>query len=90
MLLPSNPVYAAPEATTPKLQSPAMDIYSVGILLVEMVTGEFPSSVSFERETQMRKVKWLSLKDLIYCCTNDDAKYRPSSKVLLQELWKQL
>ena len=33
---PGNPVYSAPEATTPKLHSPAMDIYSVGILLVEM------------------------------------------------------
>ena len=87
---PGCQVYSAPEATTPELQSPAMDIYSVGILFVEMATGEFPSAVQFERETQMRKVKWLSLKDLIYHCTNVDAKSRPSSKVLLQELQKQL
>ena len=50
---PGSPVYSAPEATTPKLHSPAMDIYSVGILLVEMATGQFPSSVSFEREAQI-------------------------------------
>ena len=50
MASPGNPLYSAPEATTPKLQSPAMDIYSIGILLVEMATGEFPSSVRSERE----------------------------------------
>ena len=87
---PGNPVYSAPEATTPKLHSPSMDIYSVGILLVEMATGEFPSSVTYERETQIRKVMWPLLKELIYFCTDDDAKSRPSSKVLLQELQKQL
>ena len=87
---PGSPVYSAPEATTPKLHTPSMDIYSVGILLVEMATGELPSSVSFEREAQIRKVMWPSLKELIYCCTDDYAKSRPSSKVLLEELQKHL
>ena len=87
---PGSPVYSAPEATTPKLHSPAMDIYSVGILLVEMATGQFPSSVSHGRDAQIRKVKWPLLKELIYCCTDDDAKSRPSSRVLLEELKKQL
>ena len=83
---PGNPVYSAPEATTPKLHSPAMDIYSVGILLVEMATGQFPSSVSFEREAQIREVKGPLMKDLVYRCTDVDAKSRPSSKTLLNEL----
>ena len=83
---PGSPVYSAPEATTPKLHSPAMDIYSVGILLVEMATGQFPSSVSFEREAQIREVKWPLMKDLVYRCTDVDAKCRPSSKTLLNEL----
>ena len=83
---PGSPVYSAPEATTPKLHSPAMDIYSVGILLVEMATGQFPSSVSFEREALIREVKWPLMKDLVYRCTDVDAKSRPSSKTLLNEL----
>ena len=87
---PGSPVYSAPEATTPKLHSPSMDIYSIGILLVEMATGEFPSSVSYEREAQIRKVMWPSLKELIYHCTDVDAKCRLNSKVLLEELQKQL
>ena len=83
---PGSPVYSAPEATTPKLHSPAMDIYSVGILLVEMATGQFPSSVSFEREALIREIKWPLMKDLVYRCTDVDAKSRPSSKTLLNEL----
>ena len=83
---PGNPVYSAPEATTPKLHSPSMDIYSVGILLIEMATGQFPSFVSFEREALIREVKWPLMKDLIYRCTDVDAKSRPSSKTLLNEL----
>ena len=83
---PGSPVYSAPEATTPKLHSPAMDIYSVGILLVEMATNQFPSSVSFEREALIREVKWPLMKDLVYRCTDVDAKSRPSSKTLLNEL----
>ena len=83
---PGSPVYSAPEATTPKLHSPAMDIYSVGILLVEMATGEFPSSVSFEREAQIMEVKWPLMRKLVLCCTHDDPKSRPTTEKLLEDL----
>ena len=83
---PGNPVYSAPEATTPKLHSPAMDIYSLGILLVEMATGQFPSSVSFEREALIREVKWPLMKKLVLRCTHDDPKTRPTTEKLLEDL----
>ena len=83
---PGSPVYSAPEATTPKLHSPAMDIYSIGILLVEMATGQFPSSVSFEREALIREVKWPLMKKLVLRCTHDDPKSRPTTEKLLEDL----
>ena len=83
---PGSPVYSAPEATTPKLHSPAMDIYSVGILLVEMATGQFPSSVSFEREVQIQELKWPLMKKLVLRCTHDDPKSRPTTEKLLEDL----
>ena len=83
---PGSPVYSAPEATTPKLHSPAMDIYSIGILLVEMATGQFPSSVSFEREVQIQEVKWPLMKKLVLRCTHDDLKSRPTTEKLLEDL----
>ena len=39
---PGNPAYSAPEANKPRQQSPKMDIYSFGALLLEMLTGELP------------------------------------------------
>ena len=39
---PGNASYAAPESMNPKLQSPKMDVYSYGILMLEMATGQFP------------------------------------------------
>ena len=83
---PGSPVYSAPEAITPKLHSPAMDIYSIGILLVEMATGQFPSSVSFEREALIREVKWPLMKKLVLRCTHDDPKSRPTTEKLLEDL----
>ena len=46
---PGNPVYAAPEASIPPLQSPKMDIFSFGILLVEMCTARFPEVADRKR-----------------------------------------
>ena len=37
-----NASYAAPEPANLKLQSSRMDVYSYGILLLEMATGQFP------------------------------------------------
>ena len=41
-ICPGNPSYAAPEANNPNQQSTKMDIFSFGILLLEMLAGEFP------------------------------------------------
>ena len=40
---PGSPVYTAPESNNPALQSPKMDIFSFGVLLVEMCTCDFPA-----------------------------------------------
>ena len=40
---PGSPVYSAPEALSPHLHSPAMDVYSFGILLLKMSTCRLPS-----------------------------------------------
>ena len=39
---PGNFIYSAPESLDPKLQSPQMDVFSYGILLLEMSHGHFP------------------------------------------------
>ena len=83
---PGNPVYSAPESNTPALHSPAMDIFSFGILLVEMATRIFPSSTVYERETQIREVKWPTIRSLITRCTVTNHNTRPKTDNVLNQL----
>ena len=83
---PGSPVYAAPEAATPNRHSPAMDVYSFGVLLTEMATGQFPSSVGHEREALIRAVKWEGLRHCIVRCTAPNPSSRPHTPTVLQQL----
>ncbi len=40
---PWNPAYAAPEAEVPSRQSAKMDVYSYGVVLLEMCTCKYPN-----------------------------------------------
>ena len=83
---PGSPVYSAPEANTSSEHSPGMDVYSFAILMMEMSTGRFPSSISYEREIQIQSIKWLPIKDLIVRCTTDKPSSRPSTSRVLEYL----
>ena len=39
---PYNPVYSAPESPYPRRHSPAMDVFSYGVLLKEIMVCQFP------------------------------------------------
>ena len=80
---PGSPVYSAPEASTPSLHSAAMDIYSFGILLTEMATDQFPSTVAHEREGSIQDIKWSSVKELVIRCTSTDPSLRPPTDTVL-------
>ena len=83
---PGNPVYSAPESSDPARHSPAMDVYSFGVLLMETVTRQFPSSVMHEREAQVRAVKWGAVRDLIVHCTIRRVESRPNTSTVLDRL----
>ena len=80
---PGSPVYSAPEASTPSLHSAAMDIYSFGILLTEIATRQFPSTVAHEREGSIQDIKWSSVKELVIRCTSTDPSFRPPTDTVL-------
>ena len=80
---PGSPVYSAPEASTPSLHSAAMDIYSFGILLLEMATDQFPSTVAHEREGSIQDIQWSSVKELVIQCTSTDPSLRPPTDTVL-------
>ena len=81
---PGSPAYAAPEASNPRLQSPKMDIYSFGALILEMLTGRLPAPDS--RPGMFRKVQHEQLLCLIRRCLNDNPEDRPSASDIISEL----
>ena len=81
---PGSPAYAAPEASNPRLQSPKMDMYSFGALVLEMLTGRLPAPDS--RPGMFRKVQHEQLLRLIRRCLNDNPEDRPSAGDIISEL----
>ena len=63
---PGSPVYAAPEASVPAEQSPKMDIFSFGVLLIEMLSDEFPAENA--RQRLLDSINHAGYLDLIGRC----------------------
>ena len=63
-----------------------MDIYSFGILLLEMATDQFLSTVAHERERAIQDIKWPSVKKLVIKCTSTSSADRPITDKVLKLL----
>ena len=81
---PGNPVYSAPESPYPNQHSPAMDVFSYGVLLIEMVVCEFPDVG--KRVAQIKAIKRPALKNLIERCLIENYKQRPAMSDIIKEL----
>ena len=81
---PGNPSYAAPEASNPAQQSPKMDVFSFGVLLLEVATGQFPNRDNLA--VQMRGITLPKLQQLVRRCINDNPTRRPSINIVLEQL----
>ena len=81
---PGSPVYSAPEARNPDLQSAKMDIYSFGVLLIEMCTSEFP--VPEMRPRLILTIAHAQLVALIQSCLAPDRHQRPRCSVVIEQL----
>ena len=81
---PGNPVYSAPESPYPNQHSPAMDVFSYGILLIEMVVCQFPDVG--KRVAQIKAIKRPTLKNLIERCLIENYKQRPAMSDIIKEL----
>ena len=81
---PGNPTYAAPEAGNAALQSPKMDIFSFGVLLVEVCTARFPEVA--DRERLIRSIQQPDMVALIRRCLAEERDERPSASDIITEL----
>ena len=81
---PGNPVYSAPETSDPSMQTTKMDIFSFGVLLVEMCTVQFPEVAT--REAMIRSIRERHWVDMIRGCIQENQQERPSASWIITQL----
>ena len=85
-IFPGNAAYSAPEAITPQLHSPAMDIYSFGVLITEMVLHCTPEMDMRRRAEQANTIEWIAIRNIVLRCINEERQQRPTAMELVNEL----
>ena len=85
-VMPGNAAYAAPEARDPDQHSPAMDVYSYSVLLMEMTLCAPPEMTTVERERQSHNVSWSPMKSLIQRGLNTTRQHRPTMSQVIESL----
>ena len=85
-VMPGNAAYAAPEAPIPDQHSPAMDVYSYSVLLMEMTLCAPPEMTTVEREQQSHNVSWSPMKSLIQRGLNTTRQRRPTMSQVIEAL----
>ena len=81
---PGNPVYSAPEAANPQEHFPAMDVFSYGVLLIEMISRRIP--LPGEREGLINDIRRALFKSLVQRCLIVEYKQRPTMADIITEL----
>ena len=81
---PGCQAYAAPEAGDPFRQSPKMDVYSYGVLLLELCTQKFPSL--YEQEALLQQVQQPAMVALIRQCRAYQPEIRPTMGDIIRKL----
>ena len=85
-VMPGNPAYSAPEAPIPDRHTPAMDVYSYSVLLMEMALRSPPEMTTVDRERQSHRISWLSMKSLIQSGINNNYRVRPTMGQIIELL----
>ena len=81
---PGNRVYSSPEAGNPREHSPAMDVFSYGVLLIEMSICAIPQPGN--RRQDINSIRRAGFKSLVQRCVMDNYKLRPKMSDIINEL----
>ena len=81
---PSRKLSASMELSDLRNLSPKHDVYSFGLLLVEMCTRSSPIEVSLTY--LVKSIKWATLKVLIEACLEADPVQRPTAQQAIESL----
>ena len=86
---PGSPVYAAPEASRPEEQGPKMDVYSYGVLVLEMCTGTLPDPrdlPGIQQAVHSWRQPKHQLGELAYQCILQSSDRRPHMRNVVTQL----
>ena len=87
---PGNPTYAAPEVLSPHSHSEKMDVYSLGVLVFEMCSGQAPSLKARNDMLLSAAAVWPEPQRhyvaLIVSCTRENKDDRPTMSEVLAKL----
>ena len=78
---PGNPVYSAPEAGVPRDHSPAMDVYSYGVVLIEMMICRIPEVT--QRQLHINSIRQPMFKALVERCLKENRRERPTMSEII-------
>ena len=85
-VMPGNVAYAAREARDPEQHSPAMDVYSYSVLLMEMNLRSQPEMTTAERARQSGSVSWSDMRSLIQRGLKANPRDRPTMAQVVESL----
>ena len=83
---PGCPIYSAPEAANPHNHSPAMDVYSFAVLLIEILTCQLPEPKERQAQLSIAVKDHVTSRQLLVACLNNEYESRPSMSDLIREL----
>ena len=85
---PGSPAYASPESRYPDDHTTKMDVFSLGVLMVEMCLNELPEDTASHRDAQIERILWHDMVELIRWCISDQPVGRPNASDIMSELDK--
>ena len=84
---PGALVYAAPEVADPKCHSTKMDVYSFGVLVIEVLTKSLPFQNLNILQGQVQQ-QFPQYHQLVTSCTNQQSSDRPTMYDVIEQLNK--
>ncbi len=83
---PGNAVYSAPEACSHNQQSPKMDVFSFGVLIIEIYLREFPDPNSRQQMVHQLKLMFPQAAQIVNKCLNKKPLDRLNMSQVLEQL----